>query len=220
MEVKELVMPKRPPCTGIDTNETTVIWVYKRSSAVVRTNANLYLRSDCLDWLFSYAADEPHHLEAANAHLQAANVAVGDPAASAKEAAECTAVADYRLTWDVYDQAWEAHFVAGPFKGKRYDVCLSDLCQAQWKKMKYKGMVCGCLAHATNLARKDFAEDLLRMWCDAIARHQGSLFEREWGVGEFLLAGPKKRRRTNQYATTAVAGPADADDAAVADADG
>ena len=58
--VQELVMPKRPTCTARDQDATITISVYKRGSQVRSGKHNLYLRSDFIEWLLSYAADELH----------------------------------------------------------------------------------------------------------------------------------------------------------------
>ena len=199
-------MPKRPACTGTsDANVTTDICVYYKPAKYRGGHPSIYLRTDSLDWLLSYAADE-HHFQ---------GVARSDPAKSAQRPANCPAVADLRLTWDFDGKAWDAEFVAGTFEGIRTRVEARNITQLQWDKMQSMSVVEGDLAGAHIIRLKAAAKHLITQWCDAITRDARDAFEREWGLTEPTLETPQKRRKTRQ-------GPmvADADaDPAVADAD-
>jgi hypothetical protein len=76
------------------------------------------------------------------------------------------------------------------------------------------------LSNAISLQRKQFAKDLVTLWCDAITRNEGDAFATEWVLGDAVLETLKKKRRQGQGETAAVADPADTDQAAVADAGG
>ena len=54
--VHELTLPSRPLCVGSGGLAETTIFVYRKPENT--KNSVLYLRSDCLSWLLSYAADE------------------------------------------------------------------------------------------------------------------------------------------------------------------
>ena len=54
-----LVMPKRPPCTGWDPDETITLYVYWKDDYGGRRK--IYLRSDAISWLLAYGADELHY---------------------------------------------------------------------------------------------------------------------------------------------------------------
>jgi len=102
-EVQELKMPIHPTCS----QSTKTIYVYRKPSQRARNNTSLYLRSDCLEWLLSYAADERHFY----------GVERNEEAQLDDETGNCPAVADLRLTWDFTGKAWDAEFVAGAFVG-------------------------------------------------------------------------------------------------------
>ena len=53
-------MPIRPPCVADEGNAMTTIYVYRSPATNSQNNNSLFLRSDGLDWLLSYAADELH----------------------------------------------------------------------------------------------------------------------------------------------------------------
>ena len=163
------------------------------------------MRTDSLDWLLSYAADE-HHFQ---------GVVRSDPAKSAQGPANCSAVADLRLTWDFDGKAWDAEFVAGTFQGMRKRVATQHITREQWGKMQSMSAVEGYFAHANFLRLKAAAKHLITQWCDAITRDAKDAFDREWGLTEPTLETPQKRRKTRQGAMAAVADAAPA----VADAD-
>ena len=60
VQVGKIEMPKRPACTGTDANVTTDICVYYKPAKYRGATPTVYLRTDSLDWLLSYAADEHH----------------------------------------------------------------------------------------------------------------------------------------------------------------
>ena len=182
-QVYQLTMPKRPECAGKDQKETIRIWVYRKPGPP-RT-ATLYLRTDCLDWLLSYAADQ-HHFQ---------GVERADPARSVQDVANCSAVAGLRLTWEFAEKAWDAMFVTGAFQGFQRRVALADITRDLWDKMKSQSFVDVYWVNATLAQRKLFAKTLITLWCDAITRGGEEAFKTEWGVGESAFETPKKKRR-------------------------
>ena len=56
--VQELEVPTRPRCADCAHDGTTTIRVYRQPANQQKSNGNLYLCTDSLDWLLAYAADE------------------------------------------------------------------------------------------------------------------------------------------------------------------
>ena len=159
-------VPTRPPCTGRDTGNTTVVHVYARPQVEKRGNSNIYLRSDCIEWLLQYAADE--------LHFQGIDPARPDPI---DEQANCPAVADLRLEWDFSAKAWTAKFVAGPLKGAMTRrICLQDLDRDLWYKLKEQSLVEGYFGTATQAQKKQAVKVFMIQWCAATARNADADF--------------------------------------------
>ena len=185
-QVYQVSMPKRPACAGKDQQETIHIWVYRKPGPP-RT-ATLYLRTDCLDWLLSYGADQ-HHFQ---------GVERADPAPSEQDAANCSAVAGLRLTWDFAGKAWDAEFVTGAFQGMKRSVALADITRDLWDTLKSRSAVDGDWVNSSLPQRKAVAKSLITKWCDAITQGGEEAFKREWGVGDVAFETPKKKRRHQQ----------------------
>ena len=85
----------------------------------------VYLRTDCLDWLLSFGADE-HHFQ---------GVVRSEPAKGAQKVANCAAVAGLRLTWDFQGKAWDAEFVSGTFQGTQKRLATQHITGEQWANL-------------------------------------------------------------------------------------
>ena len=97
-QVRQLTMPKRPHCCGVDQDRAQTIYVYVKPG-----NKSLYLRVDGLDWFWSCAADEQHFQGVARQEL---------------ESLAGSAVADYRVQWDFNAKVWEATVLLGHATGQ------------------------------------------------------------------------------------------------------
>ena len=91
--VETLTVPTRPICTGRGDGATTTIRVYQTLAS--RSNARLYLRTDCIDWLLAYAADE--------LHCQGVIAPCPVPQSRVGNRSE---VAGLQLEWSFASQAW------------------------------------------------------------------------------------------------------------------
>ena len=122
--IVELTVPRRPPCAGGQTSDTTTIFVYGMLATKARTP--LYSRVDCLNWLLSYAADELHFQ----------GVPCNPLAAEDQKVANCAAVAGLNLEWDFWKKAWLAEFVEGPLKGVKKSFAILDYNAKLWARMR------------------------------------------------------------------------------------
>ena len=182
--VQDLKMPRRPPCTGTDQNETIVISVYKKSASAKRGRSKYFLRSDFLDWLLSYAADE--------LHFQGVVRAIS-PEAQVTNKANCTEVADVHLQWNFRVKAWDAEFVSGPFVGTTRCFHAVDLTTWRWARMIDLSFVEIDQSRTRGSAQKDVAKNFSTRWCRAIACGRADEFEKTWHLGD-LVTSAKKRR--------------------------
>jgi len=191
----DITMPKRPRCTAIDPNSTIVITLYKKEGTNGGNNGKLYLQSDYLDWLLSYAADELHFQ----------GIQRTSPEPDRKKEANCTAVADVRLEWEFSEKAWEAEFVSGPFTGTSRRFCVADLTTKRWVKLRELSVVQGDLSRTMALVLKNIAKDFITRWCQAITTNIGDDFENEWGLEKEVLERRAKKRRGADDQRAAVA---------------
>lgn len=169
--VEELEVPTRPPCVGCNNDDKTVVCVYRKPCSEKRSNGNLFLRVDCIDWLLAYAADE----------LSCQGVEPASPDPIDQHTGNCSAVADLHLQWDFSAKAWEASFVAGALVGTRKGMCVNDLNSDMWAKLRVESRVQGYLGHATLLQKKNAVKEFMTLWCAAIARNEAAEFEATWG---------------------------------------
>ena len=190
-EVTEVNMPLRPSCAAAGTVEVKAIPVYsKRKKNTHCKNMPIYIRSDCLDWLLSYAADQlsfqgvPRDKTEDEADVRVAN---------------CTAVADVCLQWNFNTKAWDAEFVSGAFKGVTRSFGPMDLTTERLAQMRSAGIgpVDRGIELSANLWQKAAARELITQWCLAISNNNSGSFEKEWGlkamVGE--TSTPTKKQR-------------------------
>ena len=190
-EVTEVNMPLRPSCAAAGSVEVKAISVYsKRKKTSHCKNMPIYIRSDCLDWLLSYAADQlsfqgvPRDQTEDEADVRVAN---------------CTAVADVCLQWNFNTKAWDAEFVSGAFKGVTRSFGPMDLTTERLAQMRSAGIgpVDRGIELSANLWQKAAARELITQWCLAISNNNSGSFEKEWGlkamVGE--TSTPTKKQR-------------------------
>jgi hypothetical protein len=191
-EVQQLVMPKRPRCTGVEQDLCNVISVYRQGAASVRNKSNLYLNVDNLDWLLSYAADELHFQGVERTEAQAQDAV-----------ANCPAVADLNVEWNFTEQTWEARFVAGPHADDSRQVGLNDLNRSRWLKLRRMGLVEGDFKLANKLLQKQGSKELAILWCKAVLHNEEDVFCADWSLWAAAAsqpvraenAGSRKKRR-------------------------
>ena len=155
-----LTMPKRPPCSGLDQEETQIIYVYLKPG-----NRSLYLRIDCLDWLVSYAADE-HHFQRIVREVP--------------QALPGTAVADWRVEWDFNDKVWEGTVLVGEAAGQSLRFCPQDLSKSHWDRLEHMSLVPGLFSKSSQFTRKLAAKEFVKLWCGATHHGKRGAFETEW----------------------------------------
>ena len=175
--VREFEMPKRPPCTGTDQKDTIVISVYRKAGKG-KGRGKYFLRSDFLDWLLSYAADE--------LHFQGVARAISPEAIEAN----CPAVADVHLRWNFGLKGWYAEFVSGPFAGATRCFHVADLTSWRWGRMAELSFV-GLRTSRSD--QKNAAKHFITRWCRAISTSQADDFETSWQLGD-LVTSPKRCR--------------------------
>jgi len=185
-EVITLDMPTQPACVGRPNGEatTTKIYVYK-SAGSGKGWALWWLRTDCLDWLLGYAADQLHFQNVPRPSVDSADL----------QTPNCPAVADMHLEWQFDAKAWDAEFVAGKYAGTRKRFLVADLNKGRWQKLQKLSLVDEDWPLKSRFAKRDGAKALMIAWCEAIVNDKGPAFEREWGLCEPLLTTPVKQRR-------------------------
>ena len=204
--VRAFTMPTRPPCAAPESTETTIITVYRKPESL-RTWGRLYLRTDCLDWLLSYAADELY-FQGVVPTVEPHVVPTGN----------CSEVDDLFLEWDFSAQSWEATFVAGTFANITRKLALTDINNDRWERLQKEfPTVCG-FQTSNKLALKKTAKLLITNWCKAIVGNECKEFEDKWGLAVTNLETPEKKRkcdRPGEFPDAEI--PAVADETAVAD---
>ena len=201
--VQELTMLKKPVCAGGDKNSTRGIWIYRMPASDRTNHGKLYLRSDCLDWLLAYAADE--------LHFQGV-VAESEPQCVQK--GNCSAVADLLLEWDFGCRAWDSEFVGGVLEGTTLRICADDSRGVRWVKLRDMGLCSGDRSRASRLVLKKLAKDFITLWAQAIVANQGTPFETLWGLRD---TASTNKRSFAAVADNGVDSEANDDEAAVAD---
>ena len=186
--VEELVVPTRPPCVGCDDDDKTVVCVYRKPRSEKRSNGNLFLRVDCIDWLLSYAADE--------LRCQGVEPASPDTPVNDQRPGNCPAVADLHLQWDFSAKAWEASFVAGALVGTTKGMSVNDLNKEMWAKLTDESKVQGPFSRATMIQKKNAVKEVITMLCAAIARNEVAEFEATWGSPSSTHGGEPESQDT------------------------
>ena len=178
-KTQDLTMPTRPECVGCDDAGTITVCVYRKSGRFDITKggrchsmkSGLYLRTDFINWLLAYGADELHY--------QGVKRPLREP--SQKHRRTCTAVADLSLSWDFHEFAWEAEFTAGTFMGTIKRIKLTDL-GPHWETLKNMHLSAGYRNSNPVVQRKAVAKEFITQWCAAISRAEGTSFEERWGL--------------------------------------
>jgi len=127
-EVRALTMLKRPPCSGAEQDQTTIIFVYLKPG-----NRSLYLRVDCLDWLLSYAADEQHFQ----------GVVRDKPKPSPSEGS--SAVTEFLVEWDFTEKVWRGEVLVGASAGQSTRCSPDHVTKELWEKLDAMSLVEGFL---------------------------------------------------------------------------
>ena len=176
--VYELEMPKRPPCVGIDQDATITISVYKKGVAARNRGENLYLRSDYIEWLLAYAADELHFQ----------GVRAASPEKELDRPENCTAVAGLNLEWSFTSKAWNALFVLGPHINRSRDFHPGDVTQARWDQLQaWTTLTVPTFAtRTTALERRALAKEVATQWGHAVLKSPSAVaeFEQIWDVND------------------------------------
>ena len=97
---RTLIQKIEVPCRPRGSSGSVHVWMYQAHNT--NKKQAIYIRSDCLNWLLCYAADEHHFM------------GVPEPEArpAVAEEANCPEVPDLRLDWQFSTKAWSAKFVA------------------------------------------------------------------------------------------------------------
>ena len=168
-----LQVPTRPRCADCAHDGTTTIRVYRRPKNQKKSDGNLYLCTDSLDWLLEYAADE----------LAFQGVEREEPPATCSQDGNCDAVAGLYLEWQFSDKAWEGTFVTGPLKGRSKRFSVQDLDGKMWAKLRDEAVVDGYVSRTSNVARMNALKTLTTMWGATVARNKPEelrQFEERW----------------------------------------
>ena len=184
--MQTISMPKHPACSGWDANVEggkLDIHIYRKKYKMKKDadgcgNATcIYLRTDAINWLLQYAADELMFQGVVRTREQ-------------EEPEECnSAVTDVHLDWDFQKKAWTATFVGGVHCGTIRRFASTDLSLAQKRKMVAMG------ALSKESCRKKASEQFITLWCQAIADGNSREFENDWGL---VFETPKKKPRRDK----------------------
>ena len=180
--ILEVNVPRSPDCVGL--GEAMKITVYLRGSGQRNwCKRPIYLCVDGLDWLLSYAAQE--HVNQ-GVKRRAVDELV--------KKANCAAVADLNLEWDLRKRVWKAEFVSGPLQGTTRRFGTSDLTKKRSKKMEVAGIgQISFQSYMSNFIRqKKQARDFIVLWCDAISKGKEQSFEVNWDINETTGQGLRK----------------------------
>ena len=156
--VETLTVPTRPICTGRGDGDTTTISVYRLSMLDSRSNARLYLRTDCIDWLLAYAADELHYQ----------GVIAPCPVPQSRPG-NCSAVAGLRLEWAFAPQEWACEFVDGPLLGTTRRFPVRDLTKAQFAEMRSGNKINAYWSQASPAEKRIAAMAVALEWASSAA---------------------------------------------------
>ena len=194
--IQALEMQTKHPCAGGNEDDVTTIYVYRKHDPSVKGHAHggvLYLRSDCLGWLLSYAAEE----------LSCQGVEQTRDAEQSALVPNCAAVAGLNLEWDFSQKAWHAKFVAGPHQGISRRMTVQDLDMKVWAKVREHNLVQGFLAHANASHRKAAVKDFLQLWGEAFIEDKAQEFNAIVNVnnGNRVKRG-KKRAKSSAEETS------------------
>ena len=137
-----------------------------------------YLRSDNINWLLQYAADE---------------LIFQGVERNKEEEDEKTcnsAVAGMHLDWDFEKKTWTATFVDGVHVGTTKRFAAEQLTKEHCKKMIALSMI-----DRKTSDQKKVSEQFITFWCQAIVDKKGGEFEKQWDLSSGQAT--KKRRCGN-----------------------
>jgi hypothetical protein len=209
-EVRNIFMPTRPACIAGDSTSTKLIAVYRKAATTARV-PTLWLRTDCLNWLLAYAADELHYQGVAST----LDSAVAD--ALLPRIGNCPEVDGLYLEWDFGAKEWIASFVAGPCDGKIRRFGASHLTNHRWSRLLSDGAVVGDRSTSTPTDKKSIAKAFITKWCASITRNESGAFESDWRLEEAILETPPKAKRPRRSGADDDAGAGGTEPTAVAE---
>ena len=171
--IVQVIMPKSPPCAGVDNGNFTVTLYMMAGRKKCRVGIQkLFLRVDCISWLLAYAADEFFFqgvMRVENEEPKEVN---------------STAVAGLNIEWDFTCDAWQAEFVSGEKCGTVRTLAMRDVSEKLWEKMVTSALpgAEGNFNEASIVKRKQVSKELMELWCCALVERQGTEFEKKWGL--------------------------------------
>ena len=138
--------------------------------------ASLYLRSDNVNWLLQYAADELIY-QGVKRHNEE------------EDEITCNSeVSGMHLDWDFGNKTWTATFVDGVHVGAQKSFAAEQVTKEHCEKMIALSMI-----DRRTSDRKKISEQFTKCWCQAIVDEKGADFEKEWGLSS--EQANKKRHR-------------------------
>ena len=179
--VREIIMPKRPPCVAEGGNHKVHVFVRPNSRA-------LYLRIDAIDWLVSYAADE-HYYQ---------GVRCCEDAPSEDKP-------DFDLDYDYEDKAYICKINVGVNEGKVHRMGARHLTKELFEKIADTLDCLGYWSKATPTLKRRACREFITRWRKAALEGSLQAFQDEWCC---ILPHSAKRRKTvgaAQEGQTAVA---------------
>ena len=173
--VQELTVPLRPACVGGNAGEETKIVVYNKTD---KRNTILCLRTDCINWVLSYAADE----------LACQGVSCGDASEGSTPQKSNGHVENVYLEWNFQLKRWEASFIAGPAQGQMIHFGLKDVTPALCKKLRQLELVHCWYNQTCTSILKSVAKEYIVLACKAT--NDGRLEEHTAEFEQVLIGGP------------------------------
>jgi len=193
--VLALTMPMRPECASPSSTETITIHVYRKQS----NNNQIYIRSDYINWLLAYAADELHFQ----------GVVSSEPMTPELRRANCSAVAGLHVAWDFTNKAWVGSFLEGPCQSITKRVQVASLNHTSWGMMQSlhpDHAPKTTFPRATNTELKTCAKLCMIQLCKAtLLGEEKEELERNLMLGAADLDTPPKKRPRKEDATAAAA---------------
>ena len=189
--LQELTVPTRPACIGAASLQETTIVVYTPREK--RKNAVPHLRSDCISWLLSYAADE---LACQGVSCRAVDTE-GTP-----QKPNC-AVENVVLQWNFTYKRWEAIFLAGHAQGETISFRANDVTPALLKQLRALDLVTWWYSKSSASTNKLAAKEYILVWCKAI--HDGRVAEHN-AKFQHLLRGSSTTTEKTDSAESAAEG--------------
>ena len=189
-----------------DQDATVTVSVYKHGGIFSRAS-HLFLRSDCIDWLLSYGADE--------LHFQGIQGDIPDDSetAVAGKNANCSTVVDLNLEWDFGQRHWDAAFVAGRYGGTTRCFRVKEIVASRWEQIQelledHDDNPCPLWTAYSD--RKAIAKDIASVWGHAVVTGNLEAFGTVWGKEDAAVAeergSTKGRRRGRRERDTSDSG--------------